>query len=120
MSSQGSVGIERGIAFKTEGRYDEAITEFQAVLSADANACDAHHQLGLVYGFVGMFDESIEELQHAITLDASRIDVRNDLALTFSMLGDYDKAKLEFEEVLRRDPTNKRALDSMVFFSEPV
>lgn len=36
------------------------------------------------------------------------------------MLGEYEQAKSEFEEVLRRDPTNKRALDSLQFFSDPV
>jgi tetratricopeptide (TPR) repeat protein len=120
MNSHVTASLERGLSLKSEGRYDDAVTEFRALLTEDPNSCDGHHQLGLVYGFIGMFDESLDELQHAVTLNPGRVDVRTDLALTFSMLGMYDEAKREFEEVLRREPTNKRALDSLAFFSEPV
>ncbi len=41
-----------------------------------------------------------------------------DLALTYSMLAMYDEAKVEFEQVLVKDPTNRRALDSMKFLTE--
>ncbi len=120
MVSQGNSQLDRGIAFKVEGRYEEAVTEIREFLEQDPNSADGHHQLGLVYGFIGLFDESIEELQKAVLLTPTRVDPRVDLALTFSMLGEYDKAKSEFEEVLRRDPANKRALDSLQFFSDPV
>ena len=120
MNSHVTASLESGISLKNEGRYEEAIAEFRELLSEDPNSSDGHHQLGLVYGFVGMFDESLDELQRAVTLIPSRVDVRTDLALTYSMLGMYEEAKREFEEVLRREPTNKRALDSLAFFSEPV
>lgn len=119
MGSHDNPHLERGIAFKIEGRYEEAITEFKLLLSEDPNSSDGHHQLGLVYGFIGLFDESLEELKHAVTLAPTRVDMRNDLALTYSMLGMYDEAKQEFEEVLRRDPSNKRALESIAFLTEP-
>jgi len=111
--------LERGIALKVEGRYEEAILELRHLLAEDNNSSDGHHQLGLVYGFTGMFDESLEELQRACTLAPGRTDMRSDLALTYSMLGMYDEATHEFREVLKRDPENKRALDSLKFFSEP-
>ena len=120
MGSHGNSNLDRGIALKVEGRYEEAVTEFQELLNQDPNSTDAHHQLGLVYGFIGLFDESIEELQKAVVLAPTRVEARVDLALTLSMLGEYDQAKSEFEEVLRRDPANKRALDSLQFFSDPV
>ena len=111
--------LERGVSFKSEGRYDEAIAELRQLLQEDPNSCDGHYQLGLVFGFTGMFDESIEELLQAVRLAPARNDIRNDLALTYTMLGMYDEAKMEFEEVLRRDPNNKRALESMDFLSRP-
>ena len=120
MSSHGNSNLDRGIALKVEGRYEEAIIELREMLVQDPNSSDGHHQLGLVYGFMGDFDESIEELQKAVMLAPARVDARVDLALTFSMLGEYEKARPEFEEILRRDPTNKRALDSLQFFTDPV
>jgi tetratricopeptide (TPR) repeat protein len=88
-------------------------------LDEDPNSSEGHYQLGLVYGFTGMFDESIDELKHASTLDPARLDIRNDLGLTYSMLGMDDEAKSEFEEVLRREPNNEKALKNIVFFAEP-
>jgi len=73
-----------------------------------------------VYAFrSGQFDESIEELKRASTLAPIRVDIRIDLALTLTMLGEYEDARSQFEEVLRREPNNKRALDSLVFLSDP-
>ncbi|HZO90750.1 MAG TPA: tetratricopeptide repeat protein [Chthonomonadaceae bacterium] len=119
MSSHLKTYLDRGISFKVEGRYDEAVAEFRHILEEDPNSSDAHHQLGLVYGFTGMFDESLEELRHAAMLAPARTDIRNDLALTYSMLGMYDEAREEFEEVLRRDPNNEKALKNLQFFAEP-
>ena len=119
MASHASPFMERGLAFKIEGRYEEAVIEFEQLLADDPNSCDGHYQLGLIQGFTGMFDESLSELQHALTLGPARIDIRIDLALTYTMLGMFDEAKHEFEEVLRREPENKRALESLSFLSEP-
>ena len=92
MGSHGNSNLDRGIALKVEGRYDEAITEFRELLSQDPNSSDGHHQLGLVFGFIGLFDELIEELQKAVMLAPTRVEARVDLALTCSMLGEYEKA----------------------------
>lgn len=120
MGSQAIVYLERGIALKRDGHYEEATAELLQLISEDANNCDGHYQLGLVYGFTGMFDESLEELQRASVLAPNRTDIRIDLALTYSMLGYYDEAKVEFIDVLSREPENKRALENLKFLSEPV
>lgn len=109
--------LERAIALKVEGKYTEAIAELQSILGETPDCSEAHHQLGLVYGFTGEFDESLLELQKAAELDPESISVRNDLALTYAMLGMYDEAKAGFEEVLRRDPGNEVALKNMTFFA---
>jgi Flp pilus assembly protein TadD len=60
--------LERGIACKIEGRYEEAATEIQAILAENPTNAEARHQLGLVYGFIGLFDESLAELPFNSTL----------------------------------------------------
>jgi len=37
---------ERGISYKTDGKYDEAIAEFKAILEEDPNYAEAHRQIG--------------------------------------------------------------------------
>lgn len=112
--------LERAISFKVDGRYDEAMAELTQFLAEEPNSCDGHHQLGLILGFIGEFDQSLEALHRSVNLAPARIDTRLDLALTYSMLGMYEEATVEFKEILARDPENKRALESLQFFSEPV
>src|SRR3954464_13719905 len=80
MGSQGNPYLERGIAFKIDGRYEEAASELTQLLTEDPNSSDGQHQLGLVYGFTGDFDESLVHLQRAVPLAPARIDMRTDLA----------------------------------------
>ena len=65
--------LARGIACKIEGRYDEAATEIKSVLLENPQYAEAHHQLGLVYGFVGLFDESVTELEEAVRLHPTNL-----------------------------------------------
>jgi Tfp pilus assembly protein PilF len=108
--------LQRGVAFKVDGNYEEAERELKAVLREDPNHPVAHRELGLVYCFTGMFDESVEELKRAVDLDPSDLKARNDLALTYTMIGMMDEARAEFELVLSVDPTNSVALRNMQYF----
>jgi tetratricopeptide (TPR) repeat protein len=109
--------LDRAIALKVEGNYPDAIAELRAILRESPDCSEAHHQLGLVFGFTGEFEDSLAELKRAADLDPSSIPIQNDLALTYAMLGMYDEAKAGFEEVLRRDPANEVALKNITFFS---
>ena len=107
---------DRGVEYKVAGQYEEAIAEFQAVLSADPEHAPAHRQLGLVYGFLGLFDESIQELLASVELNGHDLEARNDLALTYAMIGMTDEAKSQFEIVLAADPENAIAKRNMTYF----
>ncbi len=118
MNSESQATLDKAIALKIDGQYDDAVELLQQVLAVEPNSSECRYQLGLVYGFTGMFDESIEELSKASQLAPTSVEIQVDLALTFSMLGMYEEAKCEFEKVLVLDPNNKRALDSIKFLNE--
>jgi len=107
--------LERGIAYKIEGRYTDATAELRALLAEDDAHTEAHHQLGLVLGFIGEFDESLAELERAAALDGGSVLARNDLALTYTMLGMYEEAKAEFERVLEQDGGNDIARRNLTY-----
>ena len=111
--------LERGIAYKVEGRYEEAIAEFRELLNEDPNSSDAHYQLAWSMALPGCSTSRWKSCSTPSPSTRPAPIRANDLALTHSMLGNYEQAKSEFEEVLRRDPNNKRALESLVFFSDP-
>jgi tetratricopeptide (TPR) repeat protein len=109
--------LERGIYYKIEGLYDEAISQFRAALAEEPDHPLARMELGLVYGFIGLFDESIAELERAVSLAPDHLASRLNLAKTYCMLGMDDRARTEFERVLGYDPENEEALRNLVFLT---
>ena len=82
----GEERLQRAIALKVEGRYDDALSELRPLLEAEPENPRAHRELGLVLNFTGEFDESIEELRRAVELDSGYLEARCDLALAYMML----------------------------------
>ena len=76
--------LERGIRCKVEGLYDEAIPQFQALITEDPRNSRARMELGLVYGFIGLFDESLSELEQAVSNGTP--DQRRALAVVRNLL----------------------------------
>ena len=108
--------LQRAVAFKVEGRYEDAERELRAMLAEEPENPQVRREMGLVLGFTGMFDEAIEELRRAVELDGDYLEARNDLALHYAMLGMNDEALAEFETVLEVDPGNPVALRHIVYF----
>lgn len=108
--------LERAITLKIEGDYDAAVAALKAILADEPDLSEAHHQLGLVYGFTGEFDESLAELERAVSLDGTDLTTRLDLAKTYAMLGMYDEARAGFEHILSEEPDNEVAKQQLSFF----
>lgn len=108
--------LDSAIAHKNAGEYDLAEADLRAVLETEPDCAEAHHQLGLVYGFTGQFDEAVEELKRAAELAPDSVTILNDLGLTYAMIGMYDEARAVFEQVLRIDPGNAVAKKNLSYF----
>jgi len=107
--------LEKAVQHKIAGEYEEAVVLLKAVLAAEPNNPDAHHELGLVLVFTGAFDESVQELELAVRLNPRSIPFILDFGKTLTMLGEYEKAIPAFEYVLRIDPTNQEAIKNLDF-----
>ncbi|MDQ2733187.1 MAG: tetratricopeptide repeat protein [Armatimonadota bacterium] len=116
--------LERGVQFKIDGEYDQAVIELQKVLAAVPDHPRAHLELGLVYGFTGMFDESLVELQEAVRLEPANLRFHEKLGLTCTMLGMYDEAREQFELIIAQGsnvpdvPEVDEARKQLRFFQE--
>jgi tetratricopeptide (TPR) repeat protein len=109
---------EQAMGLKNQGRYDEAMAQFKAVLAAKPDHAPAHLGLGLVYCFVGMFDESLEELKLAVQFEPQWVDAHLNLAKTFAMLGMYEEARVEFSQVLALHPGHPEAKKQLSYFDQ--
>jgi len=109
---------DQAMELKNQGRYDEALTQFQAIITANPEHARAHLGLGLVYCFVGLFDESLEELKRAVECEPTWVDAHLNLAKTYAMLGMYDEAKVEFGQVLAFAPGHPEAKKQLAYFEK--
>ena len=107
--------LQKAVALKVDGRYDEAERELRDMLSEEPDNPRVRRELGLVLNFTGMFDESIDELRRAVALDSQFLDARVDLALACLMLGMNDEALAELEAVLEIDPGHAAAARHIVY-----
>lgn len=109
---------DQAMELKNQGRYDEALAQFRALIACSPDHARAHLGLGLVYCFIGMFDESLEELKRAVECAPEWVDAHLNLAKTYAMLGMYDEAKVEFNQVLQLHPGHPEARKQLSYFEK--
>lgn len=109
---------DQAMELKNQGRYEEALEQFQAILAGNPDHARSHLGLGLVYCFIGMFDESLEELKRAVECDPGWVDAHLNLAKTYAMLGMYDEARVEFNQVLELHPGHPEARKQLSYFDK--
>jgi tetratricopeptide (TPR) repeat protein len=60
--------INLGNVYKDSGRYDDAITEFEAAIGADPECVEANYGMGMVYCSKGSYERAVHPLVQAVYL----------------------------------------------------
>ncbi len=103
---------ELGNALVDKGRFDEAITQFEAALKLKPDA-DAHNNLGNVYVMKGDTARAIEHFQAALKLKPDFKEARGNLAVAEGSKGLTDEAISNFRVALKQEPSNAEARYNM-------
>jgi len=93
-----------GFVLKREGRFDEAMVQFNEVLKTAPDSVPAHTCLGDSLVLSGHMDEGVRELETAIRLDPAYADAHCFLANALSMQQRDDEAIRQYEEAIRLNP----------------
>ncbi|HEX8130854.1 MAG TPA: tetratricopeptide repeat protein [Pyrinomonadaceae bacterium] len=105
--------VQRGEAYLTEKKFQEASLEFRNAVQIDDKLAQAHWGLARAYEGMEQFSQAFEEMRRAVELDANNLDARVRLG-NYYVLG-YQQSKDEklraeaqrlFEEVLQKDPNH--------------
>lgn len=59
------IGVQVGIAFYHQRRFDDAARQFRSVLERERGFALAHYYLGLTYGYLERFQDALEHLAKA-------------------------------------------------------
>ena len=76
--------VQLGNLYSDQGRYADAVPEYQSALEINADLADAHYRLGQAYVHTGQKDRAQEQLQvyqrlraeHLAELDKQKAEIR--------------------------------------------
>jgi protein O-GlcNAc transferase len=101
--------LEEGMALRAQGRHEEAVAEFRAVLLLEPNLAEAHHQLGNALKSLHRYGEAVASLRAAALLAPQSGAVWLNLGVGCLELSRLDEAVACFRRAIRLEPTRPEA-----------
>lgn len=102
-----------GLAFLEQGRFDEAIDQFNAALKYQPNNALTYNNLGIAYKDKGMIDEAIENFQIATKLMPKHVEAYFNLGNAYQKKGWFDKAIANYQNAIRLRPEYAEAFNNL-------
>lgn len=87
-----------------EGKLDEAVAQFRALLRLKPAYADAHNNLGSALSRQGKLDEAVEQYQEALRVNPASAMPHTNLANIHAKQGEVDEAIRHYREAVRIDP----------------
>jgi tetratricopeptide (TPR) repeat protein len=97
---------ELGKVYLAQGKYDQALSQFQESLKSDQNDAQVYNDIGVAWLEKGDFNLSLDSLNKALALDGNSLDALFNRALVYDKLHRTDEAKTAWNEYLKRDSSS--------------
>ena len=95
-----------GKVYLAQGKFDEAIKEFEQSLSGGRNQAQNLNDLGVAWLEKGDYNRSIDSFNKALQLDGNLQEALFNRALAYEKQSRFDEAKADWNEYLKRDSTS--------------
>jgi tetratricopeptide (TPR) repeat protein len=107
-------------SFHQQGRVDEAILLYKAILSEKSNHADALHLLGLAHAQIGKLSEAQEYISKAINFIPEQKIFHNNLGNIYTELLQYENAIDSYNKAIEIDSSYSEPFKNkgMVFFKQ--
>jgi len=96
-----------------QGKYGEAVSDFERVLTIDNRSDGAYRGLAKAYAATGLPDKAEDAWQKAIALRPNSVDVYNALGKFEMTRGSYAKAAESYRKAVNLAPENARMLSNL-------
>jgi len=90
-----------GVLHMKQGKLNDAIKEFETVVSLDNSHKNAHNNLGMAYYKKSLIEEAEREFALAIKIDPHHAEAHNNLGFLYDGKQHYEKAVSEFKIALQ-------------------
>ncbi len=95
--------LRLGISYAQQGRFADAIREYQEVLRLDPDH-SVINVLGLAYARVGEFEKAVEALRKHIALTPGEPNPWDSLGWVYTLMGKVDEAIASYQEAIKIKP----------------
>jgi serine/threonine protein kinase/Flp pilus assembly protein TadD len=93
-----------GVIYRGDGKYDEALEEFNKALELDPNYGEIHNELGYLYAELRNFEKSIEHFKKYLSLNPGDANPLDSMAEAYFLMGRLDEAISKYKEALEIKP----------------
>jgi tetratricopeptide (TPR) repeat protein len=101
-----------GKVFLAQGRFDDAIKEFDESLKGNQNSAQVYNDLGVAWLQKGDFNKSLDNFNKALQLDSNLNEALFNRALSYEKQSRLEEAKADWREYLKRDPSSPWAAEA--------
>lgn len=96
-----------------QGRYSEAVLQYQAALKTNADDEDLHYNLAIAYARLGRTNEAVREYEAALKIFPDYAAVHNNLGNLLLAMGRADDAVAHLRAALESTPDNALAHNNL-------
>jgi len=101
-----------GKAYLAQGKFDEAIREFEQSLSGNQNPAQVYNDLGVAWLEKNEFNRSLDSFNKALELDGNLLEALFNRALCYEKQSRTDEAKAAWNEYLKHDSASNWAYEA--------
>lgn len=95
-----------GVRYQRDGRYAQAIEEYEKAIAADPGNLEAYNNLGVLFKETGRVDLAADAFQRALALDPKYEKALNNLGVIRYLKGQYEEAISLFKRAIIINPEN--------------
>jgi tetratricopeptide (TPR) repeat protein len=101
-----------GKVYLAQGRFDEAIREFQQALSGSKNQAQIYNDLGVAQLEKGEYSSALDSFNEALQRDGNLQEALFNRALAYEKQSRFDEAKADWNAYLKHDSTSPWAAEA--------
>ena len=99
--------IRRGIAYRREEKFEQAMAEFEQAVNINPDHADAWYHHGLAWGLMGEHGRAVADFTHAVALAPEYADAYNCRGYALLCMGEYRLALRDLEQASRLNPDDE-------------
>lgn len=109
INNEAGTHLFKGVQFDNEGKYDQAIIEFNKAIEINPKYADTFNRRGLVYSNLKKYEQAINDYTAAIQLNPKYTDAYNNRGVVYFELDQSDKAISDYTKAIEIDPKYAKA-----------